>query len=280
MAVLEPEDKLRQRRTKSEQAITLAVKNRWSDAVDVNREILHLFPSDVDALNRLGKALSELGRYAEARDAYAAAVKIDPMNGIATKNLQRLEKLAAGGAAAPPPSPVDPRIFIAESGKTTVTQLTDVRRTDASVNLAAGDQLRLSVRGHQISVENSAGEFVGRIEPKLEHDLVKLLAMGNEYTVFVTSVSDQAVHVIIRESRRSPAMGNRPSFRPSAAAEAGFRSYTREGTIRYDYDEEEEELAEEDEAEPEATAVDADAVEETPIEVLAQEEEDDTEEAN
>ena len=60
-------------------------------------------------------------------DAYAHAVKLDPLNGIAAKNLQRLGKFAAEGGAAAPSSPVDPRLFIEESGKTTVTLLSDVQ---------------------------------------------------------------------------------------------------------------------------------------------------------
>ena len=131
MATFPTEDRLRQKRSKSEQAISLAMKNRWDEAAQINREILEVFPNEVDAYNRLGKALTELGHYADARDAYAQAVKLDPLNGIATKNLQRLGKLAAEGSSAPAPSPVDPRLFIEESGKTTLTQLTDVRRSDA-----------------------------------------------------------------------------------------------------------------------------------------------------
>src|SRR4051794_7344085 len=165
MAAFPTEDRVRQKRTKSEQAISLAMKNRWEEAAQVNREILDLFPNEVDAFNRLGKALTELGRYGEARDAYAKAVKIDPLNGIATKNLQRLGKLAAEGSAAPPPTPVDPRLFIEESGKTTMTQLTDLRRGEAAAKLSAGDQLRLERRGNQIVVTDAAGEDVGRIEP-------------------------------------------------------------------------------------------------------------------
>src|SRR5215208_4251895 len=148
MAAFPTEDRLRQKRTKSEQAISLAMKNRWDEAAQLNREILDLFPNEVDAYNRLGKALTELGRYAEARDAYAHAVKLDPLNGIAAKNLQRLSKLAAEGSAAP--APVDPRLFIEESGKTTVTQLTDVRRTEATAKLSAGDQLRIDRHGNQV----------------------------------------------------------------------------------------------------------------------------------
>jgi tetratricopeptide (TPR) repeat protein len=275
------EDKVRQKRTKSEQAISLAMKNRWDEAAQLNREILELFPNEVDAYNRLGKALTELGRYSEAREAYAQAVKIDPLNGIATKNLQRLGKLAAEGAAAPPPSPVDPRLFIEESGKTTVTQLTDLRRTEATAKLSAGDQLRVDRRGNQIVVVDAAGREVGRIEPKLEQDLIRLLDLGNQYSVFVTSAQEQQVLVIIRETHRSASMGNRPSFRPSAPVEGGVRAYTREGMLRYELEEEEEEeeeLAEEEEEETEAVPADLEVgVEETPLEALAAEE--DTEES-
>jgi tetratricopeptide (TPR) repeat protein len=280
MTAFPTEDRLRQKRTKSEQAISLAMKNRWEEAAQLNREILDMFPNEVDAYNRLGKALTELGRYAEARDAYGRAVKLDPLNGIATKNLQRLGKLAAEGAAAPPPSPVDPRLFIEESGKTTVTQLTDLRN-EAMAKLSAGDQLQLERRGNQAVVTDGAGHEVGRIEPKLEQDLIRLLEMGNQYSVFVTAANEQAVHVIIRETHRAAAMGNRPSFRPSAAPEGGVRAYTREGMLRYELEEEEEEeeeLVEEEEEEAETVPADLDVgVEETPLEALAAEE--DTEES-
>jgi tetratricopeptide (TPR) repeat protein len=282
MAAFPTEDRLRQKRTKSEQAISLAMKNRWDEAADLNREILEMFPNEVDAYNRLGKALTELGKYAEARDAYAHAVKLDPLNGIATKQLQRLGKLAAEGAAAPPPTPVDPRLFIEESGKTTVTVLTDTRRTEAVAKLGPGDQLQLERRGNQIMVVDAARHEIGRIEPKLEQDLIRLLDLGNQYSVFVTASNDQSMHVIIRETHRSAQMGNRPSFRPAAAVEGGVRAYTREGVLRYELEEEEEEeeeLLEEEEEETEAVPADLDVgVEETPLEALAAEE--DTEESS
>jgi tetratricopeptide (TPR) repeat protein len=282
MAAFPAEDRLRQKRTKSEQAISLAMKNRWDEAAQVNRDILELFPNEVDAFNRLGKALTELGRYAEARDAYTQAARLDPLNGIAAKNLVRLGKLATEGSAAPSPSPVDPRLFIEESGKTTVTQLTDVRRTEATAKLSAGDQLQLERRGNQLVVSDLTGQDIGRIEPKLEQDLIRLMNQGNQYAVFVTSVNDQVVHAIIRETHRASSMGNRPSFRPSAAPEGGaVRAYTREGMLRYEVEEEEDdddELGDDDEEETETVPADLEVgVEETPLEALAAEE--DTEEA-
>jgi hypothetical protein len=274
MATFPTEDRLRQKRSKSEQAISLAMKNRWDEAAQINREILDLFPNEVDAYNRLGKALTELGKYADARDAYAQAVKLDPLNGIATKNLQRLGKLATEGSAAPAPSPVDPRRFIEESGKTTLTQLTDLRRTEAAAKLSAGDELQMARHGNQVIVTDQAGTEIGRIEPKLEQDLIRLLDLGNQYSVFVTAANEQSVHVIIRETHRAAAMGNRPSFRPTAAQEV--RAYTREGAPRYELeeeDDEDEELGDDEEEEVEVAAADLEVgVEETPLEALAAEE--------
>src|ERR1700736_857013 len=277
MAAFPTEDRLRQKRTKSEQAISLAMKNRWDQAAQVNREILDMFPNEVDAYNRLGKALTELGRYAQARDAYAQAVKLDPLNGIAAKNLVRLGKFAGEGSGTQQSSPVDPRLFIEESGKTTVTLLSDVKRTETAAKLSAADQLNLERRGTQVVMSDLTGQEIGRVEPKLEQDLIRLLGLGNQYAVFVTAAIDQTVHVIIRETRRAAAMGNRPSFRPSAAPESGgVRAYTREGMLRYEMEEEEEEedeLGEDEEEETEAVPADLEVgVEETPLEALAAEE--------
>lgn len=277
MAVYETEDRVRQKRTKTEQAVTLATKGRWEEAARLNREVLELYPDDVDALNRLGKALMELGQYADARAAYAQAARLDPMNSIAHKNLQRLAKLveeapAAAGAA----TAVDPRLFIEESGKTTTTQLTNLRRRDAATALTAGDELKLKVAaGNRALVVSQAGEEIARIEPRLEQDLVRLLEMGNQYAVVVTAATDQAITIIIRETSRSAAMGNRPSFRPSAAPEGGQRAYTRVGLLRDEAeDEDEEDLLEEEEEEVERDPVvaEADAVTEEPLEALAAEE--------
>ncbi len=278
MTAFPTEDRTRQRRAKSEQAIGLAMRNRWDEAAQVNREILEMFPNDVDAYNRLGKALMELGRYTEARDAYGQALKLDPANGIATKNLQRLAKVADGTATVPSAPALDPRLFIEESGKTTVTQVTDVRKGHSIAKLTAGDRLQLEMRGKQIIVTDTSGSDIGRIEPKLEHHLLRLLQMGNQYSVFVTSAADQAVNVIIRETHRSPEMGNRPSFRPSAAPEGGFRSYAREGMLRYEVEEEEEEEElleeEEEEAEVEVVPADAEATTETTLDAIEADEED------
>ena len=70
------------RRLRSEKATQLAMQNKWQEAADLNRQILETFPEDVDTLNRLGKALLELGQYADARDQYQKASKLDPIDAL------------------------------------------------------------------------------------------------------------------------------------------------------------------------------------------------------
>src|SRR5919202_3796077 len=104
MSVFQSEDRLRLKRMRTEKAIQLAMQNRWEEAATLNREMLELFPNDVETYNRLGKAPSELGRCAEALDAYQQAHRLDPTSTIAQRNIQRLEKLVEEHAP-PPPAP-------------------------------------------------------------------------------------------------------------------------------------------------------------------------------
>jgi tetratricopeptide (TPR) repeat protein len=257
MAVFPSEERLRLKRVRSEKAIQLAVQNRWQEAVDVNRQLLELFPNDVDTYNRLGKALMELGSYAEARDAYAEAARLDPSNTIASKNLARLSKLAeeaSGPAPAPPPAPVDPRLFIEESGKTAVTSLVDVAPFEAIAALTAGDKVDLQVEEGVVRVISPTGQVVGQLEPKIAQRVVRLTEMGNKYTAAITSIDESHVRIIIREAFRHPSMGSRPSF-PTQAPE--IRPYTKDSVFRPDLDEDDDDLGLADEAEPDTETADA-----------------------
>src|SRR5437879_5651645 len=84
------EERRGRRRQLAQQAIALAVQSRWQEAVDVNQQIVELLPDDAEAFNRLGKAYTELGQIAEARQAYESALQADAANLIAQRNLDRL----------------------------------------------------------------------------------------------------------------------------------------------------------------------------------------------
>ena len=120
-----PVSSTRLKRDLSRDAVSLALAGEWERAIEVNRAILELFAEDVEAMNRLSKALMETGRLNEAKEALCRVRSIAPYNTIAKKNLARLDSLM-GSPMAPKKerkSGVVPQLFIEESGKSGTTIL-------------------------------------------------------------------------------------------------------------------------------------------------------------
>src|SRR3970040_1052716 len=158
--VFQAEDRTRAKKQQADVAIQMALQGRWAEAVQLNRAIIDSFPTDVDACNRLGKALTELGRYGEARESYNRALDIDPLNSIARKNLTRLATL---GEEAPPRAAsqkLSPQMFIEEMGKTGVTTL--LRPNMAVVaRMTAGDQVDLVRDNGNLVIKSTPAELIG-----------------------------------------------------------------------------------------------------------------------
>jgi len=245
--VFAADDRTRIRRQRAEQAIQLAMQGHWEEAAKVNRVIIDVFPNDVDAYNRLGKACTELGRYADARDAYGKALGLDPHNSIAQKNLARLASL--GEVAAPRPeagTKLSPHLFISETGKTGVTPLVRPAAKIAA-RLTAGDEVFLRRENSALMVENAQGEYLGEVEPKLSMRLIKLIDGGNRYAAAIATLARDNVRIIIKETYQDPSQAGKLSF-PATTGEA-FRPYIKEGLVRNDADDEEESFDEGDDTE-------------------------------
>ena len=239
------EEANRLKRQGADQAIQLALESKWEEAASLNRAILSANPTDVDASNRLGKALLELGRYSDARDSYARSLELDPVNSIAKRNLDRLSTIAEADVRRPEAAAkVAQDLFIEEIGKTGVTPLMGASR-ETLARLTAGDEVYLKTGDEIIRVEDIEGEALGSIEPKLALRLLRMIEGGNRYAAAVRSVNENEADLIIKEIYRDPSQ-TRLSF-PATATE-GVRPYIRESLLRLG-DDEEEEVDEEVEAE-------------------------------
>jgi tetratricopeptide (TPR) repeat protein len=267
MIPYQQEDRARMKRLKIEQAVSLAMQSRWAEAAELNRQLIETYPKDVEAHNRLAKSLMELARLDEAREMYNHTLRLDPMNTIAQKNLQRLEKLMEDSTPLDlTTGPVDPSLFIEETGRATTTTLVQPASAEILAKMNPGDMINLDVEGNTVLATNAAGDLLGRIEPKLRQRLIRLINMGNKYSAFVTAVDEHSIRIIVRETYRDPAMGNRPSFPTTGDM---YRGYTRDALLRYDVDDEGDEDDDDDmdEAEVEADR-DPDAI---PSDVILEE---------
>ena len=248
------EDRIRLRRVLPERAIALAMENRWSEAADINRKIIELYPNDADAYNRLGKALLEMGRYRDALATYKRAVELDPNNVIAKKNVERLAHLAdkapeptripqpAAQITEREPARINPTMFIEETGKTGVTNLVNLGQPELLIEVTAGDHVELRVNDNKLEVYDDNGQYVGQVEPKLAKRLTGLIEGGNRYTAAVTTASQSAIAIIIRETYQHPTQRGKLSFPPKALPAGAYRPYMREGALRYGMEEDEDNM--------------------------------------
>ena len=101
MEPLTATERIRIRNQTADESVKLAVAGRWKEAATLNRELLEQIGGDVETYNRLGKALSELGKIGDARSAYQDALRIQPGNSIAVRNLNKLAVMEDSAAAAP-----------------------------------------------------------------------------------------------------------------------------------------------------------------------------------
>jgi tetratricopeptide (TPR) repeat protein len=238
-ATNQPEERARQQRQLTDQAINLALESKWEEAAATNRQLLGLFPRDLSTLNRLGKALSELGQYAEARQAYSEALEVDPTNNIARKNLDRLATLGDGATARRTSHErMDPRLFIEETGKTGFTQLLDLAPRQTVGLLTAGDQVYFGRDGNVLWVLNADQERIGRIEPRLASRLIRFMEGGNQYAAGIAELRDHEVRIIIRETFLHPSQFGKVSF-PARGGGETIRAYTKESLVRHNDEEDE-----------------------------------------
>ena len=226
------EDREKLKKDMAKAAVASAMKSQWAQAADLNRSILGEFPEDLEAYNRLGKALTEIGQTAEAKEAFQNALGISPHNAIARKNLERLTQLgddapkpnASGGSA--------PYAFIEESGKAGVTSLTNPAAEKTLLRMAPGHPVQLSIESGALKVTDRNGEYLGQVEPKMAARLARLIDGGNRYEAAVTSVGPSELTVIIREVYRHPSQSGTVSF-PSRGS-ADYRVFLPSATVGND----------------------------------------------
>lgn len=215
-------------------AIQLALASRWEDAVAVNQDLLVRFGPDADTHNRLGKALLELGRLAEAETSYRAAIELNPLNQIAQRQLAKLRGRADGrGPKTPVAAALDIKFFTEEPGKTVLTRVVSDADPDPAA-VAPGEPIELVVGSGQVTVRSVHGVEVGTLEPRIAQRLRRMVDGGNRYAGAVAHVEGGSVQVILREVYQAPAMAGTASFPVRKGRELDYRPYAKEALLARD----------------------------------------------
>ena len=243
------------RKDLGQEAVALAMRGEWERAAEVNRAILELFTDDVEAMNRLTKALLELGRYEEANTVADRVSQIAPHNNIARKNRARLDQMRGSAAASTRHArgaAGAPQLFIGESGKSATTTLLHTPRNLSPALVSPGDPVQLVIEHHAISVYSEDGEYLGQVDPHIGHRLSRLIEGGNTYAAAILVAGDDGISVMIHETSRHRSLQNVVSFQTRASrkpAQARPDGVVDRLITHYDSseDEDEENLIDEDE---------------------------------
>lgn len=267
-------------RALADQAVASALDADWPRAVDLNSKILESAPDDIEARNRLGRALIEQSKLEEAKAAFAEVLKAEPYNPIALRGTQRVSALLEHKAkAVTTNTKTQPRLFVEDMGKTGILRLINPAPAHVLARYSAGSECELKEQEGLLAVHAQDGELLGFLEPKVGRRLIDLIRTGNQYVAAIVSNDQANARVAIREVFQSVENSSRISFPGHhRAAESKERAYIKGNFFRFgtEADEDEgEELETEDAQTGEEVLEEAESNEE-PL-VVAEDEDDDSE---
>ena len=268
-------------RALADQATAAALEADWPRAADLNQKLIDVAPDDLEARNRLGRALLELGRLDEAKVAFAEVLKIEPYNSIALRGNSRVATLQEHKTKAfTTTTRTQPRLFIEDMGKTGILRLINPAPTHVLAKYSPGAECELREQEGLLAVHARDGDLIGFLEPKVGRRLIDLIRTGNQYVAAIVSNDPANARVAIREVFSSGENASRISFPGHhRSAETKERAYVR-GTFFRDGGDEIEEDADEVEETPAAEEVlEETEVTEEPLAVDTEDDDDSEDEA-
>lgn len=200
-----------------QRAIDAALNCRWEEALKLNKKIIKDDPQNVDALARLARVYMESGRLNLARKYYSAAIKIDPYNPIAQKNLKIIKSFKPNGQKAETIHPISSSklsasLFLQEPGKTKIVNLLKVAEPQKLSKTHCGMAVKMIIKNRKIIIDDANGNYLGVMPDDISHFILRLLRGGNKYELFIKSIRVNGLAVLIKETFRSKRFKNQPSF--------------------------------------------------------------------
>ncbi len=197
-------------------AINAALNCQWEEAVRLNQQINEADPINITTLNRLARALCELGKYKEAKKIYHDVLSLDPYNSIAQKNLKKIQACKDNDptriAGTVSMRSFSSTMFLKEPGITKLVNLIKLAEPQKLMSISAGTMVELVPKTKNITVVDQDDHYLGVLPDDTAFLLLKLIHGGNKYQAIIRSVKSNAVTIMIRETFRAKRFKNQPSF--------------------------------------------------------------------
>ncbi len=185
----------------AQKAITAALECDWEKALSYNLQIIQKNPEDIQAINRLAKAEYELGNKKKAISYTKKVLKIDALNTIAQKNLERFQKELFRGKNSQK-NHIHSQIFLEEPGKTKIVSLIHLADSNNLMQLNCAQKVSIICGNHRVNVTTSSGQYIGKLPDDLASRIIRLKKSGYEYEAFIKAVDEDEVRIFLREIKR------------------------------------------------------------------------------
>lgn len=201
-------------------AIKAALAGKWQKAIQLNKIIIEKNPRDIESLNRLTLAYTQIGDFSAAKKTCHQVLNINRYNLIAKKNLLRLPKISSGSNSVSPknaflasqsPAFVS-NLFLEQPGKTKIVDLVNLASPKILSSLQPGEEVIFKPRKRRISIFSLGNIYLGAIPDNLSIRLIYLLKSGNRYQSFVKANSPKSLQIFIREIKRGKKAADISSF--------------------------------------------------------------------
>lgn len=195
-------------------AIDAALESRWDEALKLNKRIIKLDPQNVDALNRQARCYMEMGKSNLAKKYYSEALKFDPYNPIALKNLKIMKSFKSKEKNFVPNNngKLSPSLFLQEPGKTKMVSLLKVAEPQKLSLAFCGMKVDMAIKNRKITIVDGHNNYLGVLPDDINHQMLRLIKGGNKFEIIIKSVKVNGLSIIIKEIFRSKRFKNQPSF--------------------------------------------------------------------
>lgn len=179
----------------AQEAIKSALNCDWISAREINLQILANNPNDIDALNRLSKALYELGETKKAIEISNQVLLIDPLDKIANRAIEKYQK------GKNKSSKTETILFIEEPGRTKIVNLINLD-CEICPHLSSGEKILINHGNHKVSASREDGKYIGKFKDDISKKIINLINAGNRYDFYVHAASANKVTIFIKQTHQ------------------------------------------------------------------------------
>ncbi|MBI2641439.1 hypothetical protein HYW87_02480 [Candidatus Roizmanbacteria bacterium] len=196
------------------QAVDAAIQFRWTEAVDLNKQIIAQDKHNLNAFLRLGFANLQLQKLNEAKRFYRKALKIQSNSNVAKENLERIKILQSRSAKSKKTQELnlDPNLFLEVPGKTKSVILVKLGQKNILAHINVGQEVYLKPKKRKVEVRARENEYIGSLPDDLSKRLLLFLKAKSKYQVFVKEANLNRVTVFISELSKGKKVSKYISF--------------------------------------------------------------------